>query len=416
MSGPVLLVADKDQKIFDLPGYLACGQSGPTVAALFCADLIPLPPGSNLFFLPDRTPLAFNNERNVVQEVKGFSPVAAFIPPGYTQLATAAYVERKGFKILPLFSYAPVAFYRKAFYVPAVRVDTRPNHDITALDRDLLARQIRAFNGTSNRLIKHLADCAWVNSCPNAINFFFGKYECPLPVSPSCNASCLGCISWQKKGSCAATQPRLSFVPSADEIAEVALRHIRAVKDAVVSFGQGCEGEPLMAAGVIKDAIILIRRQTSRGTIHMNTNAGRTRDIADLCRSGLDSIRVSLNSARAEYYQRYYAPRGYAFSDVCASMAEARRQKKFVALNYLVMPGFTDAPDEYAAFSALVRRTGVNMVQWRNLNFDPQVYFRKMRAPVAGLLGMKTVLARMRASFPALRHGYFNVAKGQWRQ
>jgi len=30
------------------------------------------------------------------------------------------------------------------------------------------------------------------------------------------------------------------------EIAEVALAHIRQVKKSVVSFGQGCEGDPLL--------------------------------------------------------------------------------------------------------------------------------------------------------------------------
>lgn len=410
MPGPVLLAADSAQKIFDFPGYLACGQAAHSVSVLTARDLIPLPPGSNLFFLPDRLPVAFHPERQAFEPVKGFRPVAAFLPPGYTQLLSVAYAEERSASILPLFSYTPVAFYKKAFYVPAVRVDTRKNHDITGVDRDRLACRIREYTGTSNRMIKHLADCAWVNSCPNAINFFLGKYEAPLPVSPTCNARCLGCISFQEKGSCAATQSRLRFVPTPQEIAEVALRHIGAVKAAVVSFGQGCEGEPLMAAGVIKEAIGLIRGKTTRGTIHMNTNAGRTADIEALCRAGLDSIRVSLNSARAECYGRYYSPKGYAFADVVRSIQAAKRHRKFVALNYLVMPGFTDREDEFQALTGLVRLTGVDMIQWRNLNYDPQLYFRKMEVENdSGLMGVRDVIAGVRALFPSVRHGYFNV-------
>ncbi len=412
----MLCVADKDQKVFDLPGYLACGQAGDAVSLLSSRDLVPLPPGSNLFFLPDRSPVAFNIARNDYEAVEGVLPVAAFIPPGYTQLLSVAYTQRKGATILPLFSYTPVAFYRNAFHVPAIRVDRRKNHDITGVNRDLLARAIRRFAGTSNRMIEHLADCAWVNSCPNAINFFFGKYEGPLPVSPTCNARCLGCISLQAKGSCSATQPRLRFVPAPEEIAEVALLHIRAVKDAIVSFGQGCEGEPLMAAGTIKEAIGIIRKATPRGTIHMNTNASHTADIDALCRAGLDSIRVSLNSARREYYERYYSPKGYGFDDVCASIAVARRQKKFVSLNYLVMPGFTDREDEFRALTGLIRRFGVDMIQWRNLNYDPQLYFRKMKVmDDSPQMGIRMVMERVRKLFPGVRHGYFNVPKGSWK-
>lgn len=341
--------------------------------------------------------------------------MAAFLPPGYTQLFSTAYEELEGAGTLPLFAYTPVAFYKGGLYVPAVRVDSRPKHDITGLDRKELARRLRLFAKTSNRMILHLANCATVNTCPNAINFFFGKFEAPLPVSPACNASCLGCISLQGKGGCAATQPRLNFIPTPQEIAEVALLHIRAAKNAMVSFGQGCEGEPLMAAGVIREAIERIRRETSRGTIHMNTNAGRTADIDVLCRAGLDSVRVSLNSARPEYYQRYYSPRGYGFSDVAASILVAKKHRKFVSLNYLSMPGFTDRQDEFKAFTSLLRRTRVNMIQWRNLNYDPQLYFRQMRVdPAEPLLGMRAVIDGARRLFPGIRHGYFNVPKEQW--
>ena len=56
MSDPVLVVADNKQNIFDLPGFYACGQAGEKVSLLPREDLIPLPPGSKLFFLPDKVP------------------------------------------------------------------------------------------------------------------------------------------------------------------------------------------------------------------------------------------------------------------------------------------------------------------------------------------------------------------------
>ncbi len=415
MPEPVLLAADKNKKIFDIPGYLACSASGDQVSVLRKEDLIPLPEGSSLFFLPQRDPVGFNTADGALEQLEDLYPVAAFIPPGYTQLSSVAYREQPGAEILPLFSYTPVALYRGKFHVPAVRVDARNNHNICDLDKTLLAKKIKPFRGTSNRLIQHLAGCAQTNFCPNAINFFLGKYECPLPTSPVCNARCLGCISYQPKDSCAATQSRLTFVPSPEEVAEIALSHLKKARQPVASFGQGCEGEPLMAAHVIKKAVIAIRKATSRGTIHMNTNASLTGEIEALCQAGLDSFRVSLNSAREDLYHKYYMPKGYSFADVCKSILVAKRYKKFVSLNYLTMPGFTDREDEFKALVDLISRTRVDMIQWRNLNYDPLLYFKKMGVrPDSKLIGIKPLIMQLKKKFPKLRHGYFNLPKESW--
>lgn len=413
MSNPVLVVADNKQNIFDLPGFYACGQAGEKVSLLLREDLIPLPPGSKLFFLPDRYPVVFNIHKRSYEGLRNLYPVAAFVPPGYVGLSCAAYKERKGARTLPLFSYALVAYYKGTYYVSAVRVDRRKNHDMRSVDWEILRRKIRMFKNTKNRLIRHLADCALTNFCPNAVNFFLGKYECPLPVSPYCNARCIGCISFQPRGSSVLkTQSRLAFVPTAEEIAEIALMHIKAASSAMVSFGQGCEGEPLLEADIVREAIRLIRRKTSRGTIHMNTNASLTAQVQALCEAGLDSMRVSLNSVREEFYRRYYLPRGYAFADVCNSIAVAKRYKKFVSLNYLVMPGFTDREGEFDELVRFIQSTGIDMIQWRNLNYDPRRYFKRLKVcHNSGLLGIRTVMQRLRERFPGLRYGYFNVPK-----
>lgn len=414
---PALLVADAKQNIFDLPGFTACSQSGAGVSVLTEGDLIPLPQGSNLFFLPERIPIAYNRQQRLFMEIPGYRPVAAFMSPGYTALGTVAYTEEKGAGLLPLFSYVPVAWYKGAYYVPALRVDRRKNHDLTQINRKVLERRIGGLKGMKNRLLRHLADCALKNSCPNAVNLFLGRYECPLPTSPACNASCLGCISFQPAGSCPATQPRLKFVPTPAEVAEVALMHIAQVRQAVVSFGQGCEGEPLLSSDVIAEAVTMIRRKTGKGTIHMNSNASLTKEVVRLCRIGLDSIRVSLNSAQPALYQRYYGPRGYGFDDVCASMMAARKQGKFVALNYLVMPGLTDRSDEFAALTKLVRKTKINMIQWRNLNYDPLRYFTTMDIKAnKPLLGIRQVMGRLKEKFPNLKYGYFNRPKEMFKE
>ncbi|MBI4845939.1 MAG: radical SAM protein [Candidatus Omnitrophica bacterium] len=412
MSSPALIVADKKQKILEMPGFYPCAQGGGKISLAACEDMIPLPRGSKLFFLPERYPIGFNIRKRSYEGLQNFLPVAVFLPPGYTGLFYPAYKEKNGARILPLFSYSMVAYYKGAYYVPAVKVDLRKNHDMSSVDWKELRRKVQMFKNTKNRLIKHLADCALINFCPNAVNFFLGKYECPLPVSLYCNARCIGCISFQPQGSCPATQPRLRFVPAAEEIAEIAIMHIRAASNPVVSFGQGCEGEPLLKADIIRESIRLIRKKTSRGTIHMNTNASLTEQVQALCEAGLDSMRVSLNSVREEFYRRYYLPRGYSFADVCNSIAAAKRYKKFVSLNYLVMPGFTDREDEFDELVRFVKNTRIDMIQWRNLNYDPLRYFKRLKVcDNSSLLGIRSVIQRLGDKFPELQYGYFNMPK-----
>jgi wyosine [tRNA(Phe)-imidazoG37] synthetase (radical SAM superfamily) len=412
MPDPILLAADTNKNIYDIPGAIACGQAGREVSTLKPQDLIPLPKGSNLYLLPDRRPVAFNASKKTFEPVEDCFAVAAFLPPGYTQLFTTAYRENPGAQLLPLFAYTPVALYKNKFHVPAIQVDKRKNHDITSTDWNAVDRKIASLRTKRNRLIPHLINCAKCHGCPNAINFFLGKLECPLPVSPNCNARCLGCISFQKKGSCPSTQSRLKFRPTPQEIAEIALMHIKTASKPIVSFGQGCEGEPLLEASTIEKAIRLIRRQTKLGTIHMNTNASLTQKLEALFDAGLDSVRVSLNSTQEKFYNNYYAPRKYTFNDVKNSILTAKAHKKFVALNYLTMPGLTDREDEFNGLRALLDKTRPDMIQWRNLNYDPQRYFKKISPRSRSkLLGIRNIILDVKKEYPKLRHGYFNVPK-----
>jgi molybdenum cofactor biosynthesis enzyme MoaA len=186
-----------------------------------------------------------------------------------------------------------------------------------------------------NRLREHLEKCALTYGCPAGKNFFLGRYEAPLPTSRQCNARCLGCISFQSNRQIPVSQERISFKPSPEEIAEVGLAHIDRVKNGIVSFGQGCEGDPLFAAEVIEPAIRRIRSKTVSGTINMNTNGSLPKIVERLLRSGLDSIRISLNSVRDDFYTAYFQPRGYRFSDVVESVDTAKDLNKFVSINYL---------------------------------------------------------------------------------
>jgi len=327
------------------------------------------------------------------------------MPPGFTGTYSSAYREIHNPGRLPLFCYTAIAFHKGEFYAAGLRIDKTFRHDPRFIDISLVKKNIKSIKGLfpDNRLVTHLADCALVYGCPGAQNFFLSRYECPLPVSPYCNARCKGCISLQ-------TQPRIKFVPRPEEVMEIALFHIKNVRNPVLSFGQGCEGEPLLMPDVLERSIRLIRGKTRRGTININTNASKPRLLARLFDIGLDSIRVSLNSARQEYYLRYYKPKGYTFKDVLGSIKIAKKKKGFVSLNYLTMPGFTDSKEEFSAFKKFIETYKIDMIQWRNLNFDPLEYFKviKCRVEPADMLGIRQVMRTLEKTFPGIRMGYYN--------
>lgn len=409
---PKLLISDKNGKIFSHPELAAAGMEAGNFFELKPVDFVKLPPGSQLFNLPGRIPIGFDPKKGTLSTIEGYTTVAAFLPPGYTATYNSAYRETIGHKTLPLYSYAACSFQKGEIYVAGIRVDRDKRHDQRFMDMRIVKKNIRRLKEIfpANRLVPHLERCALVYGCPNAQNLFLGRYEAPLPTSPKCNSNCAGCISYQPAPEICPSQPRIHFIPTPPEISEIALYHINNVKSAIVSFGQGCEGEPLMAAGIIESAIRLIRRNTDKGIIHMNTNGSRPAMLARLFDAGLDSVRVSMNSVRPVYYNRYYKPAGYTFDDVKRSIKIAKSKGRFVSLNYLTMPGFTDIKDEVTALKKLVRERHVDMIQWRNLNYDPLLYFRKLKISVAPseLIGVRETIESIRKEFPKLKIGYFN--------
>lgn len=412
MDRPKLLVCDNNGKIFIHPSLEASGMKAGHFFILEPDELIKLPEDSRLYMMPNRVAIGYDrNARNFSSIGTGFA-VSAFTPPGYTITFDSAYKENNTPAELPLFAYGAVAHYRGDLYAAAVRVDRDRRHDTRFIDinevRANTKRIAKLF--PKNRLIGHLTNCALKYCCPGAQNFFLGRYEGPLPTSPICNASCLGCISYQSRKGCTPAQPRIKFIPTPEEIVEVMTFHIKNVPDAVLSFGQGCEGEPLLSAKVIGQSIRLFRNKTSRGTININTNASRPKVLEKLFDLGLDSMRVSMNSCRRVYYTRYYKPEGYDFNDVMLSIKIAKDKNKFVSLNYLTMPGFTDSKEEFKVLRGVIKKYGIDMIQWRNLNFDPMRYFDVMKVDVkrADLLGVKQVIELLQKEFPNLRMGYFN--------
>lgn len=418
-EAPRLVVSDGRGRIFEVPELLMAGMTLSAPCLPEPEDLIPLPAGSSLYMLPSRKPVGLDpatGEFVTLNEYRG-APVfaaAAFLTPGHVQILRSAYRTQAGAPRLPLFSYTALGWRRGRFYAAGIRLDRDVRHDPARMDRARIERRAGAMlrRYPRNRLVRHLVEnCVRRYRCPSAQNFVLGRWECPVAVAAACNARCLGCISGQPAGAgIAPPQDRITFVPTVDEIVEYTVPHLEHAARPMVSFGQGCEGEPLLQEELVREAVREIRRRTRRGILNMNTNGSRPDAIERLCAAGLDSIRVSMNSARAAYYDAFYRPRGYAFSDVARSIQVMRARGKWASLNYLMFPGFTDTRPEQAALHAFVRATRPSMLQARSLNIDPEWYIAELRlaSPPHKPLGTRLWLARLRAAFPQLRIGCFN--------
>jgi hypothetical protein len=418
-AAPRPVVANERGEIHDVPRLRAAVPAGADVFPVDPAELVPLPEESRLLFLPGRTPFGYAPRAREPEALDGALAVAAFLPPGWTGFALSAYRREPDAPLLPLQAYTAVCWYRGAFHVPARRVDDDRKHDPESFSQAEIAARVEARCAAqpANRLLAHHGRrCALEWGCPNAQNLFLGRFEAPIALSRACNAACVACISEQPPETVPSPQTRLEFLPSLDEILELALPHLESAPRAMISFGQGCEGEPLLQAELIERALRAIRARTSRGTLHLNTTGRRPDALARLADAGLDSVRVSLNSAREAPYSAYYRPRTYRFHDVVEALRVAGKRRLFASLNYLTFPGVSDRVDEAQALGELLSGTGARMIQWRNLNVDPDWYLETLGAqPDSPRLGIPGLLARVRADFPRIRFGYFNPPAEDWR-
>ncbi len=412
-QSPYLLYADGEGNIYEDTTLFATGRSGWDALPVPAADWIELPEGGNLYELPGRRGIGIDVHTGEMRLcTKGWA-VAAFIPPAYTGLYLAAYETENNAPTLPLFCYTAAGWQQDKMYVPAIRIENDIRQDAKGYDENNIASGMQSLLQAypHNRLVNHLMHtCCAVYHCPAARNLALGRWECPIPSSPACNANCIGCISFQPEDeSIVSNQDRLTFKPTVEEIVEFTVPHLMEAPFPLISFGQGCEGEPLLMWETIRDAIMEIRKHTKRGSININTNGSKPDAVKALCEAGLNSIRVSTNSVREKIYLPYYRPNNYSFHDIVESLKVVHAHQGWSSINYFVFPGITDSEEEYEALRDLIRTTGLSMIQWRNFNIDPDWYMGKMHLLETGdALGIKRLMQLIREEFPALKFGYFN--------
>ncbi len=414
-----LILSDIKGNVFVHPDLKLLGFDGVFYRRPSSEELIRLPKGSTLFFMPHHSAVGFDTKaggETCVEEFGGGKvfAVSAFMIPGYTRLYLPAAIKNKEDVVLPLWPYTAVGWKKGRFYACAVKVDRmRRQMPYYYQDETRIKKQVELFKKeySRNRLIKHLCKCALSYNCRNAQNFFLGRWEAPLPVSPACNARCLGCISYQDPDCPQASHERIQFVPALEEIAQAALIHLRRAREGIVSFGQGCEGEPLLQFRVVRDAIRLIRRRTQKGTIHLNTNGFNPAYLKELAQAGLDSVRISLNSFDEKTYAAYYRPSKYGLGDVLSSVAMAKKSGLFVSLNLLTFPGITDHEPEVARLATFLKKGYVSLLQLRNLSIEPSYLMQKMPFLKKRPVGMLAFIKKLRKLDVRCRIGYFNMPK-----
>ena len=400
------LFADENGEIFDDPEFLGLGRIGAETILLKPQDLIPLPEGADLMLLPQRQALGFKNNKIVTLSGQA---VAAILPAGYTRTYLPAYQEDANTKALPLYGYTAVVLYKDELHVAALKTDDATKWNPLGFNTNQLKKLVNKTKKelADNRIVEQLAKCSLQWHCCTAQNLFYRRWEAGVPVSPVCNANCYGCISLQPAECCPSPQSRIDFKPTPQEIAEVGTYHLEYAPEGIISFGQGCEGEPSLAADNIAAGIKIIRTKTSAGQININTNAGYTEGIKKIVDSGLDTMRVSIISAINETHDAYYKA-NYSLDNVKESINYAKSNGVFVSLNMLYFPGLNDRLSEFEAWESFLAETKVDMIQLRNLNVDPNAFLKIMPQCDSKMLGTLLFIEKIKQKFPQLVLGSFS--------
>ncbi|HEV1998349.1 MAG TPA: radical SAM protein [Candidatus Dormibacteraeota bacterium] len=405
MSELALAYADPEGRLIEESELGALARSGHEVGGrgdgpAFECGWMPLPDGATVTNLPGRLALG----REPSGETVRLSPdagwaVAAVLPPGFTRTLLPAFEEddEQPVEVLPVFGYAALAFRGGRPVVAATRTDAldwwQPRqfagHDIQA------AINQAGTDMPANRLVAHLARCATDYNCYTAQNTFYRRWEGALPTSGPCNAMCVGCIS-EQWGEVESPQDRIGFRPTVDEVVELATWHLGGDDAQIVSFGQGCEGEPLMRPD-LPEMVARIKAARPRAFVNINTNGSRPEVIEGMIEAGLDGARVSVFSFNDDLFRAYYRPKDYGLDQVHGTLAALRASGKRVTLNLLTFPGVTDDAVEVEALEAAIARHRIDQVQTRSLNIDPLWLLRRLPRRTTGT-GMEALIRRLSAA------------------
>ena len=167
---------------------------GGIVREPLAAELIPAPPGSVPAILPGRRPLTAGGPAT-----RRYA-LSAILPAGYTRLLVPAYVKDRDAPPLPLFGYTFACVVDDELFVAAMKTDESDDWEPRVFEAGELERAIgeRCAASPDSAVLRQVALCSREYGCFTAQNVFLERGEAALPVSPKCNARCVGCISEQE--------------------------------------------------------------------------------------------------------------------------------------------------------------------------------------------------------------------------
>ncbi len=385
--------------------YAAAGFDG--AATVPFADPVRLPTGATVLHI-EREAETLDRSGRARGVGAGRLAVAAILPPGHLRTQLPAYADETDKPDLPPRAYAAVAADDAGdLMVAALLIDRDPTRDIDAYPKAEIAAKVNDAlrSRPADRLVRQLARCAREYGCRAAANAFYGRWECALPIAAPANEHPLPAIALRLDGEAEPREPA-AFHATAEEVAGLAAQHI-AAGGTLVSFGRACEGEPLLSARLVEDAIRLIRGTTRSGTIHLETNGSVPAALRRLGAAGLDAVTIRIASARADTYDTLHRPEAYRFADVRASLRVAAEQRLATSLVIPVLPGIFDRAEEIAALVGLAGelREG-SAILLRDLAADPlrALALMKGREPS---IGVARAVERLREELPHLRVGSF---------
>ena len=371
------------------------------------SDGIKLPTGASVIHI-EREAETLDKSGRARRVGPGRLAVAAVLPPGFLRTQLPAYADAPDKPDLTPRAYSAVAADDAGdLVVAALLVDRDPTHDAEAYPKSEIASRVNEAlrSRPADRLVRQLARCAREYSCRAAANAFYRRWECALPVAAPANEHPPASIALRLDGEADPHEPA-AFHATAEEIATLAQEHL-AAGGTLLSFGRACEGEPLLVARLLEDAIGLIRAATRSGTVHLETNGSAPAALRRLATTGLDAVTIRLLSARADTYDTLHRPEGYRFADVRASLRVSAEQRLATSLLIPVLPGLFDRTDEIAALVALADELPEgSAVLMRDLAADPlrALAFVKNRDTN---VGVARALERLREELPHLRVGSF---------
>ncbi|HYR94815.1 MAG TPA: hypothetical protein VEP48_11480 [Methylomirabilota bacterium] len=372
------------------------------------ADAVPLPPDAVVVPI-EREALASERSGKPRRLGAGRLAAAALLPPGYLRAQLPAYVDATDRPDIAPRAYAAVAADENgALVVSGLQLDRDATHDASSYIRAEVAAKVadglRANPG--DKLVRQLARCAKEYGCHAAANAFFGRWECALPIAAASNEKAPAAIAPKRDGEAEPTEVA-AFHPSTDELVRLGFAHL-AAGGTILSFGRECEGEPLLAAREVEDAITRIRAGTRAGTIHLNTNGSVPGGLRRLVGAGIDSIAVRILAASPAAYETLHGPDGYRFPDVRASIRLAADLPIATSVLVLVLPGLFDRPTELAALIALVGDLPEgSALLLRDLHADPLRALALVPDRANAPMGVARAVERIREELPRLHVGAF---------